>query len=172
MYPSEYIDYLIHFHGDRDYFECHEILEEYWKKAEPRNKHSIWVGLILFSVANYHHRRGNFNGAKRSLSKAIGIFKENMKVLDRLGLDSQKFLDDVELCLTNLTNGSHYQSYTFPIADSSLITLCKNKCEQAGLNWCKNSDLSNYELIHRHSVRDRSQVIQDRLNALQKNSNR
>ncbi|MFZ3196347.1 MAG: DUF309 domain-containing protein, partial [Bacillus mycoides] len=27
MYPTEYIQFLIHFHGDYDYFECHEILE-------------------------------------------------------------------------------------------------------------------------------------------------
>ncbi|WP_460291943.1 DUF309 domain-containing protein, partial [Bacillus cereus] len=35
MYPTEYIQFLIHFHGDYDYFECHEILEEYWK-TKPR----------------------------------------------------------------------------------------------------------------------------------------
>ena len=27
-FPLKYIDFLVHFHGDRDYFECHEILEE------------------------------------------------------------------------------------------------------------------------------------------------
>ncbi|PAD68333.1 hypothetical protein CHH83_14265, partial [Bacillus sp. 7586-K] len=32
MYDQEYIDFLVHFHCDRDYFECHEILEEHWKK--------------------------------------------------------------------------------------------------------------------------------------------
>lgn len=35
MYPTEYIQFLIHFHGDYDYFECHEILEGYWK-TKPR----------------------------------------------------------------------------------------------------------------------------------------
>ncbi|MEH7501602.1 DUF309 domain-containing protein, partial [Neobacillus drentensis] len=29
MYPTEYIQFLAHFHGDRDYFECHELLEDY-----------------------------------------------------------------------------------------------------------------------------------------------
>ncbi|WP_313770635.1 DUF309 domain-containing protein [Bacillus sp. S/N-304-OC-R1] len=172
LYPSEYIDYLIHFHGDRDYFECHEILEEYWKKTDSRNKQSTWVGLILFAVANYHHRRRNFSGAKKALSKAITIFRENISQLDQLGIDSRKLLFDLEVNLEDLAKGCEYESYIFPFADTSLISICKDKCEQAGLIWCEKSDLSNKEIIHRHSLRDRSQVIQDRLKALQKNSNR
>ena len=30
-YPEAFISYLIEFHATRDYFECHELLEEYWK---------------------------------------------------------------------------------------------------------------------------------------------
>jgi len=37
MYPEPYLEYLIQFHAERDYFECHEILEEYWKSA-PANE--------------------------------------------------------------------------------------------------------------------------------------
>ena len=63
-FPQKYIEYLVHFHGDRDYFECHEILEEYWKKIDNGNKESIWVGLIQLAVANYHHRRKNLTVPK------------------------------------------------------------------------------------------------------------
>lgn len=37
MYPAEYLEYLVYFHADRDYFECHEILEEYWKEQGMNN---------------------------------------------------------------------------------------------------------------------------------------
>ena len=36
VYPEAYIEYLMYFHGNRDYFECHEVLEEYWKEVSPR----------------------------------------------------------------------------------------------------------------------------------------
>ena len=32
QYPEAYTDYLCYFHGARDYFECHEVMEEYWKE--------------------------------------------------------------------------------------------------------------------------------------------
>ena len=91
MYPKEYIQFLTHFNGDRDYFECHEILEEYWKKSNDLKKDSIWVGFILLAVSRYHHRRGNFKGAKRTLEKAMNIlslldFKQSL-----LGLDESIF---------------------------------------------------------------------------------
>lgn len=172
LYPKEYIDYLIHFHGDRDYFECHEILEDYWKSVDPRNKHSIWVGLILLAVSNYHQRRENREGAIRTLSKSINIIKMNTHQLDCLGIDREIFLSDLEVRLKNLTDGNKYSSYIFPIIDQSLISLCKKKCLEAGINWCEDSDLTNEQLIHRHSLRDRSQVIHDRFLSLKIKSNR
>ena len=69
-YPKAYILYLVHFHGDRDYFECHEILEEHWKEMDPKDRMSHWVGLIQIAVAVYHERRENRQGAIRTLTKA------------------------------------------------------------------------------------------------------
>jgi predicted metal-dependent hydrolase len=91
LYPKEYLQYLIHFHGNRDYFECHEILEEFWKKKDPRNKHSIWVGFIQLAVSNYHHRRGNFKGAQKTLKKALEIFHSKENSITKLGLESPSF---------------------------------------------------------------------------------
>lgn len=172
MYPNEYIDYLVHFHGDRDYFECHEVLEDYWKKVDPRNKHSIWVGLILLAVSSYHHRRGNLIGAERTLTKSIKIIKKNANQIEKLGIRKEEFLVELDKRLAGLSKGSKYTSYIFPIKDTSLISSCKNKCMQAGLTWCEDSDLNNKDLINRHSLRDRSQVIQERLTKLKEKSNR
>ena len=72
-YPEDYLSFLVHFHGTRDYFECHEILEEYWKETAPKERDSHWVGLIQIAVALYHERRGNKQGATRTLTKAIEI---------------------------------------------------------------------------------------------------
>ncbi len=64
MYPKAYIDYLVEFHATRDYFECHEILEEYWKEDPPKKRKRYWVGFIQLAVALYHHRRQNTAGQK------------------------------------------------------------------------------------------------------------
>ncbi|MBS4191097.1 DUF309 domain-containing protein [Bacillus sp. FJAT-49705] len=173
MFPKEYIEFLVHFHSDRDYFECHEVLEDYWKSVDPSNKRSIWVGFILFAVSNYHHRRGNYSGAKRTLTKSISIFHANINQLSMLGIDKEKFLKDLRLKHNDISKGSKYISYNLPLIDQSLLSQCINKCQKDGLKWCSASNLENVQIIHRHLLRDRSQVINDRLLALNnKNSNR
>ncbi|KPC99353.1 hypothetical protein LR69_02339 [Geobacillus sp. BCO2] len=82
MYPNAYIEYLVHFHSDRDYFECHEILEEHWKQ-DGRNKG--WLVLIQMAVAFYHYRRGNTSGALRLIRRARALLDEAQEMIRRLG---------------------------------------------------------------------------------------
>nr|WP_263325852.1 DUF309 domain-containing protein [Neobacillus sp. Marseille-Q6967] len=166
MYPKEYIDYLVHFHGDRDYFECHEILEEYWKQSTDGKKDSIWVGFILLAVSAYHHRRTNDKGAKRTLEKAIHIFSLKDTELDQLGLDKQQLFPLLKQQLSALEKGQSYQSFQLPISDVTLRNLCQAACEKKGFEWGTNSDLKDVNLIHRHKLRDRSDVIEARLTSL------
>lgn len=162
MYPKEYIYFLTHFHGDRDYFECHEILEEYWKKVAKGDKSSVWVGLILVAVANYHHRRDNFSGAHRTLEKSLKILEAKKIELDQLGLDSVKLLQTLSEHLENIKSEKNYKSYHLPIVDEFLQAACEKECKKKGFIWCKSSDLTNEFLIHRHRLRDRSSVIKER----------
>ncbi|WML30813.1 DUF309 domain-containing protein [Neobacillus sp. OS1-32] len=162
MYPTAYIDYLIHFHGDRDYFECHEILEDYWKQSDPGNKDSIWVGLILMAVSAYHHRRENFAGAKRTLEKAIKIFETQADSLVKLGIDSGELINVLNERLLAIEANHLYTSFSLPIIDSALMEECLKICQQRGLEWGKASDVTNDDLIHRHKLRDRTSVIEER----------
>ncbi|MFE8702614.1 DUF309 domain-containing protein [Cytobacillus sp. FJAT-54145] len=172
MYPKEYIEYLIHFHGDRDYFECHEILEEYWKETDSRNKESILVGFILLAVSNYHHRRSNYKGAQRTLNKAFSIFIQHREDLAKYGLRSEDFIPFLENCMIKIKNLEEYKSYNLPIHDPQLVDACIQACNERGFNWCQSSDLANFDLIHRHSTRDRSEVIADRKKALKVKQNK
>ncbi|MBM7651496.1 DUF309 domain-containing protein [Neobacillus cucumis] len=166
MYPKEYIQFLAHFHGDRDYFECHEILEEYWKKNDKKNKTSIWVGLILLAVSTYHHRRNNFNGAKRTLEKAITIFESNPNHVSILGLEPQKLSVLLIERLNMITNHQKYNSFNLPIYDRSLLESGKKLCKKNGFDWGKESDILNNNLVHRHISRDRTSVIEERIQSL------
>jgi len=51
------------------FFECHETLEELWKRTMTRERW-FYAGLINASVAIYQHRRGNSYGACRQLLRA------------------------------------------------------------------------------------------------------
>lgn len=166
LYPKEYIQYLVHFHGDRDYFECHEILEEYWKGTDPGNKQSLWVGLILLAVSAYHHRRANYSGAKRTLEKSELIFRHSPESLTELGLNANQLLRLVNGRLQEISTNRPYSSFTLPISDPLLWKECAVRCEEQGLTWGAESDLSNKMLVHRHKLRDRSDVIDERNKAI------
>jgi len=162
MYPVEYIQYLAHFHGDRDYFECHEILEEYWKQVDPGNKNSILVAFIQLAVSNYHYRRGNLKGAKKMLENALTIFVSLKGSICSFGLNSQRLILDINQRLTDIDDLLPYKSNELPILDPLLRKECQESCRQRGFIWGKESDLSKNDIIHRHKLRDRTNVIEAR----------
>jgi uncharacterized protein len=168
LYPRDYIKFLVHFHADRDYFECHEILEEYWKTETEGHKDSIWVGFILLAVSTYHHRRSNFAGAKRTLEKALRIFSQHDNEISKFGLDKVSLFPLLHELLAAIEKQKPYQSFNLPINDSILLEQCKAECGTLGFVWGKESEISDKELVNRHSLRDRTPVIQDRLNAINK----
>ncbi|MHC0036060.1 DUF309 domain-containing protein [Pseudoneobacillus sp. C159] len=174
MIPIAFIKYLYHFHVDRDYFECHEILEEFWKKETDQQKNSVWVGFILLAVANYHHRRNNLSGASRTLQKALTIFMNQRREVETLGFKVIDFYELLENHLKRLKENKDYQSYSLPIKiNKNQLEKCFSEREIANMNWGQKSDLSNIEIIHRHALRDRSDVIAERKKALlERNKNK
>ncbi|KWW11397.1 MULTISPECIES: DUF309 domain-containing protein [Peribacillus] len=165
-YAEDYLSFLVHFHGSRDYFECHEILEEYWKETAPKERDSHWVGLIQIAVALYHDRRGNKKGAARTMAKAIANLHAKKPELLNLGLDPEKLLKMLGAIHERMLSGSPYESISLPIADLRLIEICQSMCVKEGYIWCRKSDMGNAALIHKHLLRDRSDVISERARQL------
>jgi uncharacterized protein len=171
LYPKEYIQYLVHFHGDQDYFECHEILEEFWKKSDFKNKHSIWVGFIQLAVANYHHRRENFAGAKKTLKKAFNIFLTMEDSITKLGLEYHTLIATLTEQLAKIEQKHVFNSFQLPIYDDSLLNECKIICKQEGFMWGNDNNITDEHLVHRHKLRDRTKIIQQRQHALKNRKN-
>lgn len=157
-YPDDYINFLIHFQGSRDYFECHEILEDYWKGKGA--KHPLWLGLIQLAVAQYHYRRGNLTGALRMLQSTIGILSRES--LDSVALDKKRLLDQLVAQLKSIEKGEVYQSIQLPISDVRLIEECKERCKEQGYRWLSESDMGNEYLLNKHKMRDRSDIKAER----------
>lgn len=161
-YPKEFINYLVQFHGSRDYFECHEILEEYWKETDSKNKMSHWVGFILLAVSAYHHRRGNFPGAERTARNSLKILKSTQAaVIHTLGLDYEQLIQMLEGSLIKIEQRWPYESMNLPINSKELNTFCQTKCQKEGLTWLHTGPVTE-EILHRHALRDRSEIIKER----------
>ena len=161
-YPDEFIDYLIQFHGSRDYFECHEILEEYWKETDSRNKMSHWVGFILLAVSAYHHRRGNFPGAERTARNSLRVLRNTKAdIIHALGLDYEQLVQMLEASIIKIEKRQPYESMNLPINSNELYCICQTKCLKEGLTWQYSGPVTE-EILQRHTLRDRSEIIKER----------
>ncbi|MED3499380.1 DUF309 domain-containing protein [Brevibacillus agri] len=167
MYPEPYLDYLVQFHVERDYFECHEILEEYWKSAPPAERQSVWVGLIQIAVGLYHHRRGNVNGARKMLTSAHALVKQHHAELERLGLDSTALERLLAVRLEEIEQGLPYRSITLPMRAAELIAAYKAACAKQNQPEYRDSDMNDPFLLNKHTLRDRSDVLAERERQLQ-----
>jgi len=81
------------------YFECHEFLEEAWKREGGKEK-SFLKGLIHAAVAFYHLEYENYKGTLNYLSRSYLRLKEFEPVF--LGMDVKAFLVDIEGFLNSL----------------------------------------------------------------------
>ncbi|HET7521826.1 MAG TPA: DUF309 domain-containing protein [Bacillales bacterium] len=161
-YPEAYIEYLVYFHGVRDYFECHEILEEEWKK-DPRGKRKNHLrGLIQIAVGLYHWRRGNTVGAERSIRNAANNLKKEKEALQALALDYPALMAQLDEVLENVTRGMSFKDINLPVTDRRLVKQCQQRCEMKGCSMNNPSDLTDWRLMHKHKMPNREQLISKR----------
>jgi len=168
MYPEAYIEYLIHFHASRDWFECHEILEEYWK-AHPDDPGSrTWVGLIQVAVGLYHHRRGNVAGALKMVAASMRNMDD--RHLSGLGIDAESFRRELEKRreLLSAPGNPPFTDLNIPLADARLVEICRSRCKKRGFEWGRPSDPNDRYIWHKHMLRDRSGVIEARYREVEK----
>jgi predicted metal-dependent hydrolase len=160
-YPEAYTDYLLFFHAERDYFECHEVMEEFWKEHPGDVRSKTYVALIQIAVGMYHDRRGNRTGAVKMLQSAAKNAKASE--IASLGLHYEKLQKLLKDRWTSIQQNDHiYEDINLPLADPDLESWCVDECEKRGLIWQAPSKLDDETLIQKHTVRDRSDVIRER----------
>ncbi|MDF2681427.1 MAG: hypothetical protein K0R47_2617 [Brevibacillus sp.] len=162
MYPQPYLDYLVQFHVERDYFECHEILEEYWKSFPPEQRKAVWVGLIQIAVALYHQRRGNQNGAIKMLTSAVRLLEQHHEEIQQLGLDSPALNLLLKKRLEEIRSGIAYHSLALPIREEALRKAYEHACALRNAPVNRDSDMNDHYLMNKHTLRDRSDVFAER----------
>lgn len=171
-YPEEFIAYLAEYFGSRDYFECHEWMEALWKKEKGEPRESCWLVLVRIAVAQYHARRGNGAGAYKLLAKASGEIEPI--AMDGIGLDGRRLAAMLKerLAAWGGPEGVAYSDLELPIADPELLRLARGECAARGWTWGAPGDEVASELIHRHALRDRREVIAARAAAADERAER
>lgn len=155
-YPEAYRRYLEQFHQTRDFFECHELLEEHWKEHPDDSLGDVWIGLIQLAVGLYHHRRGNVRGALKMLRSAhLRLSGGDLAVL---GIDGDKLLALVEERVREFKQHPvpAFRDLDIPLADPALVPLTRPAADSSRLG---------PDIIDRHRLRDRTEVVEARLAA-------
>ena len=127
-----FIDYCAHFTLG-DFFECHEVAEEYWKMLGPGDKEHALVGYIQLAAGLYHERRGNTRGAQKLSTSAKRILMNADDVFFA-------YVDREQLLRHKLAMTDELQS----LVTARIAELPK---------------LDAHFIMHKHTLRDRSEVI-------------
>ncbi|MGX9133786.1 DUF309 domain-containing protein [Rummeliibacillus sp. JY-2-4R] len=152
MHHPLFIQFLTYFNGNQDYFECHEVLEKYWKEVAPRDKTHPLTGWIQLATGLYHWRRGNFKGANTILKKAESTLSASIYNPFLEEINTFKLIQHIHLTQENIKNNIPYVFWTIDIISSDL----KSKVERS-IAALPPSDY--YFIQNKHMLRDRSDII-------------
>jgi predicted metal-dependent hydrolase len=161
-YPAPWMKYLYDFHVTRDYFQCHEHLEEYWKHTGQMDR--TLVAFIQLAVGAYHARRENKAGALKMWKQALADLAASDEPY--LGMDLVQLRADVAIWIKRLLDDLQFEDAELPFADVALKSRLVDMAKQKGRQFGDPSDIHDIELTHRHMRRDRTEVIESRLQSL------
>lgn len=154
-----FVQFIVYFNANQDYFECHEVLEEYWKSLPDGTKEHPLTAYILLATGMYHWRRGNTNGALRTIGKAVRKFP----TLHDYGpayteeIDFERLLDDAGNAVDRLEKGLPFSSFPIAINSPKLRELSETAEQSMDL-----LPVGSDAVLHKHMLRDRSNILLQR----------
>ena len=105
---AELFQRAVQLFNNREFFECHEALEEAWM-PERGARRLFLQGLIHIAVGFHHSQRGNLMGASRQLRK--GLYKLNAYVPTCEGIDTERLCSEVLSVLNQVEVGEVVADY-------------------------------------------------------------
>ena len=114
MLPSEDEEKFqlgIELFNKREFFDCHEVLEEVWKH-QPEPERQLTQGIIQIAVAYYHALRGNSAGAIKLFARGITRVEPFLPSASALHLEA--FLKDVNNDFAAVQNGKSPSELLIP----------------------------------------------------------
>ncbi|WP_438448622.1 DUF309 domain-containing protein [Gorillibacterium sp. sgz5001074] len=77
-YERLYVEFVYYFNVERDYFECHEVMEELWLEE---GRSPVFQGLLQIAVGLYHYRNGNVSGSIKLFTQGIAKLENQPEIL-------------------------------------------------------------------------------------------
>lgn len=153
----------------QDYFECHEIMEEAWKDKERFKKVDAEVFLVLIVTGEYHYRRNNTIGASTSYKRALKLYETYQYHLEEFGFKGE-FIDLLKERYLHLADTA-FSPMHYPVQDWVYEGLYEiHGKEYTSFTAFTLNIFERFEtddaLVNKHSRRDRDEVIEARLAAL------
>lgn len=155
LFHPLFIDYCAYFNGNEDYFECHEVLEEYWKEIAPKEKLHPLVGYVQLATSMYHWRRANFNGATRMMSKAVLNFEQNRESEFFEYINFKQCLMVMKDKLQKMQAKEPFLKFTLPLENEQLQLLVQQK-----ISTC--TPMDSHFIFNKHMLRDRTEILEAR----------
>jgi hypothetical protein len=85
--------------NNREFFQCHEVLEEAWT-PERGQRRLFLQALIHLAVGFYHYQRGNPVGARRQLHKGLAKLAAYLPYCE--GIDTSRLYGDTVAALDRI----------------------------------------------------------------------
>jgi len=122
-YDEKFVHFVVLFNVDRDYFECHEVMEELWLE-EGRNR--LYQGLLQVAVGLHHWSNDNLSGAVKLFTAALEKLQPTGDVWQ--GLDLKQLKTDTEQALGQLARADSaapppFRSFDIHVLDDELAGL-------------------------------------------------
>lgn len=153
-FHPNFVQFIKEFNVTHDYFECHEVLEDYWKEVAPKQKNHPLTALILMSTSMYHWRRGNNPGALKTMKTSIKRLIETSGSPFYETIDYSNLIQDTTSSLIQMQENESFQPFLVSIKDPHLNSLVDNYSIETSYD-------KNF-LIHKHMLRDRSEILAER----------
>ncbi|WP_252503478.1 DUF309 domain-containing protein [Sporosarcina sp. Marseille-Q4943] len=158
-YHPLFLNFIVYFNRNQDYFECHEVLEEYWKSTPNYTKDHPLTAFILLSTGLYHWRRGNVDGAHRTLVKAANRMRDfpNFDTRYTEALDYRQLVQDTERVISKVEKEEAFSPFTILLTSASLQRSVDEVASSMDL-----LPAGSDAVIHKHMLRDRSDILAER----------
>ncbi len=89
--------------NEKEFFECHEVIEELWLETpEDDPNRDLYKGVIQAAAAIYQFDRGILSGAESLHRTAVAYLKKYKPAA--LGLDVEKMIEGMDACFADFKN--------------------------------------------------------------------
>lgn len=126
-YDRLYIQFIKLFNEERDYYQCHDVMEELWLEE---GRKPLLQGLLQVAVGLHHFQNGNRSGAIKLLVAALQKLHAYPHLV--MGIDLNQLRTDAEEILDELMQQEGelppFRDITIRVVDQELEFLISN-CE-------------------------------------------